>query len=47
MRQDLVGIWAAAAEQLLTYPLAQPVRRALVAAVYGGAEPAQVSMHID
>ena len=45
MRQDLAGIWAAASEQLLTYPLTQPVRRALLAAVYGGAEPALVCMH--
>ena len=43
MRQDLSGIWAAASEQLLTYPLTQPVRQALVAAMYGGTEPSQVS----
>ena len=42
MRQDLAGIWAAASEQLLTYPLAQPVRLALLAATYGGLEPSQV-----
>ena len=42
MRQDLSGIWAAASEQLLTYPLTQPVRQVLVAAMYGGTEPSQV-----
>ena len=45
VRQDLSGIWAAASEQLLTYPLTQPVRQALVAAMYGGTEPSQVSSH--
>ena len=40
MAQDLAGIWAAASEDLLTYPLTEPVRAALLTAMSG---PQQVS----